>query len=175
MNEKNIVPNQAIESKIFLIRGRKVMVDRDLAELYEVETKYLNRQVRRNLERFPEEFMFQLNQEESAELVTNCHRFKTMKHSSVFPLAFTEHGVAMLASVLKSKRAIKISIHIINTFVNLRRWTATHQKLAYQLGELAKRVDMHDREIRHVMKFIQELISSEEQPEPPKRRIGFHP
>jgi len=105
-----IITQGLIENNIFLIRGQKIMIDRDLAKLYGVETKYLNRQVKRNIGRFPGEFMFQLNPEEKNELVTKCHRFETMKHSSVLPYAFTEHGVAMLASVLKSETAVKISI-----------------------------------------------------------------
>ena len=105
---KTLIPHETIEQRIFLIRGHKVMIDRDLAELYGVETKHLNRQVRRNIQRFPKEFMLHLTTEEKNELVTNCHRFKTMKHSSVLPYAFTEYGVAMLASVLNSEKAIQV-------------------------------------------------------------------
>ncbi len=93
----DLIPQEIIEQKIFLVRGHKVMIDRDIAELYGVETKYLNRQVKRNIQRFPEEFMFQLTADEKDELVTFCHRFRTMKHSNAMPYAFTEHGVAMLA------------------------------------------------------------------------------
>ena len=109
----NIIPQEIIEQRIFLIREQKVMIDRDLAELFGVETKYLNRQVKRNIERFPKEFMFQLTKKEKNELVTNWHRFASLKHSSYPPFVFTEHGVAMLASVLNSKSAIKMSIHIV--------------------------------------------------------------
>ena len=104
---KGLIPQERIEQRIFIIRGEKVMMDRDLAELYGVKTKYLNQQVRRNIKRFPQEFMFLLTKEERNELVAICNRFQTMKHSSVLPYAFTEHGVAMLASVLRSERAIK--------------------------------------------------------------------
>jgi hypothetical protein len=90
---KDLIPKETIEQRIFLIRNQKVMIDRDLAELYGVETKHLNRQVKRNIQRFPEEFMFQLTNKERNQLVTICHRFKTMKHSSSLPYAFTEHGV----------------------------------------------------------------------------------
>lgn len=114
---KELIPQERIEQRIFLIRGHRVMIDRDLAELYGVKTKYLNQQVRRNIKRFPQEFMLPLTEEERDELVAICNRFRTMKHSSTLPYAFTEHGVAMLASVLKSERAIKISIIIIKTFV----------------------------------------------------------
>src|SRR3989338_1078470 len=129
---KTLVPQEIIQQRIFLIRGQKVMIDHDLAGLYGVETKYLNRQVRRNQERFPEEFMFRLTREETRELVTNCHRFESLKHSSYLPCAFTEHGVAMLASVLKSKRAVKISIHIVKTFVKLRQIISSHKELAHK-------------------------------------------
>ena len=114
---KTVALYGAIEGMIFVIRGKKVMIDRDLARLYEVETKNLNRQVRRNIERFPEEFMFQLTAHEKNELVTNCHRFEPLKHSTSLPYAFTEHGVTMLAGALKSERAVKISIHIVKTFI----------------------------------------------------------
>ena len=105
---KIVIPDEVIERKIFLIHNKRVMLNRDLAGLYGVETKYLNRQVKRNIQRFPEEFCFRLNMQEKTELVTICHRFKTMKHSTSLPYVFTEHGVAMLASVLNSERAVKI-------------------------------------------------------------------
>src|SRR3989338_1426686 len=129
---KAIIPQETIEQRIFLIRNQKVIVDRDLAELYGVETKHLNRQVKRNIQRFPEEFMLQLTIEERNQLVTICHRFKTMKHSSSLPYVFTEHGVAMLSSVLKSDRAVKISINIIKTFVKLRQIISSHKELAHK-------------------------------------------
>ena len=162
-----------IERMIFLIRGHRVMIDRDLAMLYGVETKYLNRQVKRNRERFPEEFMFQLTRKEQEELVTNWHRFETLKHSSSLPYAFTENGVAMLASVLNSERAVKISIHVVKTFVKLRRWVTTSKELARRLGELEARVGEHDEEIQLIIRALRELINSPE-PEKSKRRIGFH-
>ena len=146
------------------------MIDRDLAALYAVETKYLNRQVKRNLVRFPEEFMFQLNRNEKNELVTNWHRFASLKHSNLLPYAFNEYGVAMLASVLKSERAVKISIFIIKTFVRLRQGLASHKKLTQKIQELAQKVDRHDVEIGLVIKAIEKMIAVEQKP---KRRIGF--
>lgn len=162
-----------IEEMIFHIRGQRVMIDRDLARLYGVETKHLNRQVRRNRERFPEEFMFQLTEEERDELVTNWHRLNPLKHSPSLPHAFTENGVAMLASVLNSERAVKISIHIVKTFVKLRRWVVTYKELASKLNELEARVEDHDEEIRSIFEALQKLINPS-RPEKPKRRIGFH-
>ena len=147
------------------------MVDRDLAELYGVGTKVLNQAVNRNEERFPD-FMFRLNEEETKELVTNCDRFKSLKHSTVRPRAFTEHGVAMLASVLKSERAVKISIHIVKTFIRLREFINTHKELAQKMKELEEKVGKHDKEITAIVEIIKRLIS---EPEKPKGKIGFHP
>ncbi len=169
--KKLTITQDLIENKIFLIRGQKVMIDRDLAKLYSVETKYLNRQVKRNIGRFPGEFMFQLNPEEKNELVTKCHRFETMKHSSVLPYAFTEHGVAMLASVLKSETAVKISIQIIKVFIKLKQILSTHKELAYKLAELERKIEKHDTQIQAIFKAIRQLMSV---PGKPKRRIGFH-
>lgn len=168
----DIAIRENIEEKIFLIRGHKVMIDYDLALLYGVETKYLNRQVKRNQERFPEEFMFRLNQEEKEELVTNWHRLKALKHSSSLPQAFTENGVAMLASVLNSDRAIKISIYIIKTFVKLRRWIAGSKELSRRLDQLEARVGQHDEEIRSIFEALHELIDHPST-DKSKRSIGF--
>ena len=168
---KELVPGAAIEQKIFLIRGKRVMIDRDLAELYDVETKYLNRQVRRNKERFPEDFMFQLMPNERDELVTNWHRFESMKHSSVLPYAFTEHGVAMLASVLNSGIAVKISIVIIKTFVKLREVLSTHKELTYKLVELEHKIEKHDEDIQAIFEAIRNLMAPP--PIRPKPQIGF--
>ena len=168
-----LVSHEMIENRIFLIRGRKVMIDRDLAELYGVETKYLNRQIRVNIDRFPNEFMFRLTIDERDELVQICHRFETMKHSSSMPYVFTEHGVAMLSSVLNSKRAIRISILIIKTFVKLREIITTHKELAHKLKELEGKLEKHDGEIQAIFEAIRQLM--EPPPEKPKPMIGFHP
>ena len=170
MESKVLVPVETIEQKILLIRGQKVMLDRDLAVLYGVETKYLNRQVKRNIERFPKEFMFKLTKYEKDELVTNWHRFALLKHSYSSPYAFTEHGVAMLAAVLNSKQAIRMSILIVKTFVRLREILGTHKELVQKLKLLEMRVDGHDEEIESIMEAIHQLIST---PEKPKNRIGF--
>lgn len=167
---KDLIPQETIEQRIFLIRHQKVMIDRDLAELYGVETKHLNRQVKRNILRFPGEFMFQLTIEERSQLVTICHRFKTMKHSSSLPYAFTEHGVAMLASVLKSDRAVKISINIIKTFVKLREMLSTNKELAHKFDQLERKIEKHDEEIKLIFDAIRQLMIP---PEPKRKRIGF--
>lgn len=167
---RSVTAQKVIEERIFLIRGCKVMIDRDLAELYAVETKNLNRQVRRNIQRFPKEFMFRLTEKEKKELVTICHRFKTLRHSTVLPQAFTEHGVAMLASVLKSERAIKISIGIIKTFVKLREIVSSHKELLYKLSKLERKAEKHDTEIYAIFEAIRQLMTA---PEKSKQKIGF--
>lgn len=164
---KSIIPVKAIENKIFLIRGQKVMLDRDLAALYGVKTKYLNQQVSRNIDRFPPSFMFRLSAEEKTELVANCNRFSSLKHSNFTPYAFTEHGVAMLASVLKSKIAVKISIRIIETFVRLRQMIAANSELSRRLDELESK---YDAQFKAVFAAIRGLMST---PEEPKKHIGF--
>jgi len=164
---EELVPQVVIENRILEIRGQKVMIDRDLAELFNVETKYLNRQVRRNPEKFQEEFMFILSEQEKIELVTKCHRFESMKHSTTQPMAFTEHGVAMLATVLKSAIAVKMSIYIIKTFVRLRHLMLTHKDLANKLDLLEKRVFKHDSDIRQLVRDIRKLTITK------PSKIGF--
>ncbi|MCX6122581.1 MAG: ORF6N domain-containing protein [Ignavibacteriales bacterium] len=135
IKSKAIIPVNLIEQRIFIIRGVKVMIDRDIAELYGAETKYLNRQVRRNRDRFPHEFVFRLTIKEKEELVTNWHRFELLKHSTALPHAFTEHGIAMLATVLKSQQAVHMSILIVKTFVRLREILIFHRKISQILIE----------------------------------------
>ncbi|MCQ9206572.1 MAG: ORF6N domain-containing protein [Omnitrophica bacterium] len=163
----HLILQERIEEKIFLIRGHKIMLDRDLAKLYGVETKYLNRQVKRNIQRFPQEFMFHLSVEEKNELVTNWHRFKTMKHSSTLPYAFTEYGALMLANVLKSSRAIKMSIAIIRTFIKLREIAVTHKDLQQKIEAMERK---YDKQFKVVFEAIGKLLTP---PEKSKRRIGF--
>lgn len=130
------VPIVSIESRILTIRGRQVMVDRDLAELYQVDTKRLNEQVKRNSERFPAKFRFQLDDQEKTELVANCDRFKTLRHSSVNPFVFTEQGVAMLSAVLKSERAVHTSIRIIEAFVSMRSFLMNHASIFQRIESM---------------------------------------
>jgi len=161
-----------IEEMIFVFRGHRVMMDRDLARLYGVETKYLNRQVRRNYKRFPEEFVFQLSKKETEELVTNWHRFSSLKHSSALPMAFTEHGVGMLAGVLNSEQAIQMSVRIIKEFVRLRRLVHAHKELARRLGQLEQKIVSHDESIAELLEAMHRII---DEPFGAKRRIGFTP
>lgn len=135
---KVIVPAEAIERKIYLSRGHKVMLDRNLAQLYEVSTKVLNQAVKRNIRRFPEDFMFQLSKEETKQLVTNCDRFASLKHSSITPHAFTQEGVAMLSSVLNSERSIQVNIQIMRAFIKLREMLSTHIDLKRKIENMEK-------------------------------------
>ena len=131
MNDLTVIKNL-----IYEIRGQKVMIDRDLAELYEIETKKLNQAVKRNLKRFPKDFMFQLTDEEQKELVTNCDHLKNLKYSYQNAYAFTEHGVTMLASILNSDKAIEINVQIVRAFVQLRQFVLEHKDLTKRFAEL---------------------------------------
>ena len=165
----SIVLQERIEKKIFLIRGKKVMLDKDLAILYEVPTKRLNEQVKRNIERFPEDFMFQLTKREKAEVVANCDHLKTLKFSPQLPYAFTEQGVAMLSSVLNSKRAIMANIQIMRTFTKIRELLATHKDLQRKIEDMESK---YDQQFKAVFEAIRQLLEPPI-PEKPKGRIGF--
>jgi len=145
------------------------MVDRDLAELYEVTTKALNQAVKRNKNRFPREFMFRLTFKEKKELVTNCDRFASLKYSTSLPCVFTEHGVAMLSSVLNSERAIQVNIAIVKTFIRLREILNSHKKLAEKIEALENK---YDTQFKVVFEAIRQLMREEEKPKAP---MGFHP
>jgi hypothetical protein len=167
---KSLIPTERIEQSILLIRGQKVILDVDLAQLYGVTTKRLNEQVKRNVDKFPDDFMFQLTRQETAELVANCDRFKNLKHSTSLPYAFTEHGAIMAATILNSKTATKVSIHVVRAFVKLREMLKSHAELAQKIGELERCMVTHDKAIRSLFDAIKKLM------EPPKIRsnkIGF--
>ena len=162
-----LVPVEVIEGKILLICGQKVMMDRDLAGLYGVATKVLNQAVKRNFKRFPGDFMFKLTVPEKNELVTNCDRFRTLKHSTATPYAFTEQGVAMLSSVLNSERAVHVNIEIMRAFVKLREMLAAHKDLARKLDQMEKK---YDAQFKVVFDAIRQLMTP---PEPKRKKIGF--
>ena len=167
MVEKNLVPVELIESKILLIHGQKVMLDTDLASLYGVETKALTRAVRRNLERFPGDFMFQLKPEEFANLRRQFGTSSQWGGRRYAPHAFTEQGVAMLSSVLRSQRAVLVNVEIMRTFVRLRQILAAHADLQRRLDELE---DKYDSKFKVVFEAIRQLMQP---PEKPRKRIGF--
>ncbi|NLA25455.1 MAG: ORF6N domain-containing protein [Bacteroidales bacterium] len=166
MSKEIQLSQEHIENKIFKIRGEQVMLDRDLAEMYQVEVKRLNEQVKRNIERFPELYRFQLNNEEKNELVANCDRFESLKHSSVNPYAFTEQGVAMLSSVLRSKIAVKVSIQIINAFVYMRKLIGQETIQHLRLSNIENKLVEHDQKFN-------KLFSAIENNELPQRGIYF--
>lgn len=170
-NMSNLIRLSNLECRIILIRGQRVILDRDLAEMYGVETKYLNRQVKRNRARFPKEYMFQLTEKEKAEVVTICHHLPDLKYSHHLPYAFTEHGVAMLSAVLNSPRAIKVSIFIVNIFVRLREAATNNKLIRLKLDQLENMVNKHDLEIGIIFKAIKKMLTPP--PEPPRRPIGF--
>jgi hypothetical protein len=165
------VVEASLEHRILTIRGRSVMIDADLAELYGVQTRVLNQAVRRNRERFPAPFMFQLTRAEKQEVITNCDHLAKLKYSSVLPLAFTEHGTLMLGNVLSSERAIEVSLLIVRTFVSIREMLSSHKDLASKLNELERKVGGHDDAIADLIDAIRRLAAT-----PPGRKsrpIGF--
>jgi len=169
MASKNLpIPVERIEKAILLVRGQKVLLDRDLAVLYGVETRALNQAVRRNINRFPPDFMFELTREEimriSQTVISSEIKYSKRVH------AFTEQGVAMLSSVLKSERAIEVNSAIMRVFVRLREMMATHKELAFKLIELEERLEGHDEQIQNIFEAIRQLMTP---PEPARKKIGF--
>jgi phage regulator Rha-like protein len=162
MTENTIIPIERVAEKIYLIRDKKVMLDSDLAELYEVPTKRLNEQVKRNIRRFPEDFMFQLTKEEFEYLKS---QFATSSWGGrrTMPYVFTEQGVAMLSSVLHSDRAIDINVAIIRTFIRLREMLSTHK-------DIARKIEEHDQHISNLYTYIEQILS---QPKGKKKPIGY--
>jgi len=168
-----LVPIERIQNLIFLIRGEKVMLDSHLAELYRVDTGALNRAVRRNAGRFPDDFMFQLAPQELANLKCQIgiSSFRHGGRRRSRPYAFTEQGVAMLSSVLRSERAVQVNVAIMRAFVSLRRMLATNETLARKLAELERKLEGHDQAIKSLFDAIRELMAPLAKP---KREIGFH-
>ncbi|MBI5816036.1 MAG: ORF6N domain-containing protein [Nitrospinae bacterium] len=164
---KALVPTEVIEKKILLMRGEKVMLDTDLAALYGVTTRRLNEQVKRNRERFPEEFMFQLTEHEKAEVVANCDHLMRLKFSPNLPYAFTEYGAVMLATVINSPLAVQTSIQIVKTFVRLRQLLASNAKLARKLNDLENK---YDAQFKVVFDAIRRLMNPAV---PARNKIGF--
>ena len=167
------VDPREIEAAVHFVRGHRVMIDADLARLYGVTTSALNQAVKRNLERFPEDFMFQMTPAEfedwkSQIVISNPGAKMALRKR---PNAFTEHGVAMLSSVLNSPTAARVNIEIMRTFVRLRRLMATPGELVEQLNRLAETVQTHDGQIKQIVHVLEHMLA---EPEEPKRRIGFH-
>lgn len=168
MPDQSLVPVEAIMSKILFLRGEKVLLDRDLAELYGVETRVLNQAVRRNARRFPKDFMFTLTREEVMRISQSVTSSQVKYSKRV--TAFTEQGVAMLSSVLHSERAIEVNVAIMRAFVQLRRMIGSHEELARKLAELEARLAEHDEQIQAIFEAIRQLMAP---PDRPPRKIGF--
>jgi len=174
--EKSLIPVEIIENKIYLIRGVKVMLDSDLAELYQVSTKVLNQAVKRNIERFPSDFMIQLNNREitvlnRSQIVTGSQKHRDPKY---LPYAFTEQGVAMLSAVLKSKRAVQMSITIVRAFIKLREMLATHKNLIREFEKMKRTQKNHGQHIVNILNVISQLLNPPLDKNP-KEPIGFKP
>jgi len=171
-NEVMVIDDEQIKNRIYIIRNKQVMIDREIAEIFDVTTKRLNEQVKRNIDRFPPEFCFQLNETEKNELVANCDQLNNLKYSSVCPYAFTEQGIAMLTSVLRSDVAVKMSIQIINAFVNMRKFLTEN-------GEIFKKIDILEKrqlsfEIKTETKFENILNAIEDKSIKPKQGIFYN-
>ncbi|MFA5103595.1 MAG: ORF6N domain-containing protein [Candidatus Margulisiibacteriota bacterium] len=165
-----IMPTECLDSMIFSLRGQRVMIDFDLAKLYGVSTKRINEQLKRNKRRFPDDFVFCLSYNEKQELVANCDRFRTLKHSSTLPYAFTEQGVAMLSTVLNSEHAILVNIAIMRAFVRIRQLISFNKDLVQKLAEIEHRLGRHDQDINELFAIVGRLLQFEEQP---KKKFGF--
>ena len=165
-----LIPDEVVMNKILLIRGKKVMIDNDIAALYGVSTKRLNEQVKRNKKRFPEDFMFQLSPDEKDEVVANCDHLNNLKYSPNLPYVFTEHGAVMLASVLNSDRAIEVNIQIVRIFTKIREVILTNNDILLKLERLEHKVSDHDENIQMIFKAIRQLLNP---PAEPRRKNGF--
>jgi phage regulator Rha-like protein len=165
-----MIATETVARRILLIRGHKVMLDADLAELYGIPTKVLNQAVRRNIQRFPADFMFQLDKVEKEQVVTNCDHLTKLKFSPTQPYAFTEHGALMLGNVLKSDRAVEISLLVVRAFVELREMLSTHKDLAAKLEVLEQKIGSHDQAIAGLIDAIRQLMTA---PSQSQRSIGF--
>jgi len=165
-----IIPLETISQKIFIIRDVKVMLDADLAELYQVSTKVLNQAIKRNTNRFPTDFMFQLTEIERNKVVTICDHLSRLRFSHQLPYAFTEHGVAMLSSVLRSPRAVQMNIFIIRAFIKLREMLTLNKDLSQRVDILEREQEKQGVHIRAINTVVKQLI---DEPIKPKERIGF--
>ena len=169
-----LIPDEVIMRKIYLLRGSKVMMDRDLAELYEIETKQLKRAVRRNISRFPEDFMVELNLEEF-KVLRSQFGTSSWGGSRYVPMAFTEHGIIMLASVLNSERAIQVNIQIVRVFIRMREILSSHKDLLLKLEKIAHKLAEHDDQILVIFEYLKKLEQAKHQmqEQQKRKRVGF--
>ena len=177
-------PLVSIDSSILQIRGHKVMIDTDLAALYGVPTKALNQAIKRNAQRFPQDFMFQLSLAEKQEVVTNCDHLAKLKFSKMLPFAFTEHGAIQAANVMNSTQAVEMSVYVVRAFVRLREAIISNKELAHRLDELENKADLmelkHDSfehntrvQLKQIFEAMRGLMATPEPEQPKKRAIGF--
>lgn len=174
-NTKILIPDELILTKIYMIREKKVMLDMDLADLYGVPTKRLNEQVKRNIKRFPEDFMFRLTEQEKQELVANCDHLKRLRFSPNLPYVFTEHGAVMLASILNSDRAIIVNIQIVRVFTRMRQLLESHTEILRKLEQIQKNDLDQDRQILLIFKYLKQLEQAKQQldDQANRKKIGF--
>ena len=168
-----IISHEVIINKIYQIRTQKVMLDTDLADLYQVETKQLKRQVRRNADRFPEDFMFELTEEEYSTIRSQNGTLKQGAHAKYLPMAFTEQGVAMLSSVLNSTRAIKVNIQIIRIFTQIRQLLSEHTELRMEVEKIKQKLDNQDKNMELVFRYLDGLLDKKDQPQQTRKSIGY--
>ena len=178
MEEKEILIHQTIENKIYFIRGQKVMIDRDLAELYGMKTRLLNQALRRNMDRFPSDFMFQLSEIEYNSLMSQIETSKKGKGGPrKLPYVFTEYGVLMLSSILNSERAIQVNIQIMRIFARIRQMFIDNTELRLEIEQIKKKINNHDKNIEIVFSYLDELAAKFDKPtkkkEKPINKIGF--
>lgn len=175
METEHIVKQAAITDdtvlqRIYLVRGKRIMLDRDLAVLYDYETKRMNEQVKRNQSRFPANFMFQLTSDEVGRLQSQFATANVSVKSRTLPYAFTEHGVLMLASVLKSETAVQVSVHVVEAFVKLREMVLTHKDILFKIEQLEKKQVVQDASIKQLLQYIKLFVHHKQHPQSP---IGF--
>ena len=170
MQKPRIVVLAQVDRTIQALRGERVMLDRDLAEIYGVTTKALNQAVKRNEHRFPADFRFRLTREERDEVVTNCDHLRTLKYAAALPWAFTEHGALMAATVLNSPRAVEMSVFVVRAFVRLREYARGHAEIAKRLDALERKVTGHDEDLQEMFNALRALLTPSPQT---KREIGF--
>ena len=171
-----LIQEQVVLEKIYHIRDQKVMLDLDLAVLYEVETRALKQAVKRNIQRFPDDFMFQLTKEEWQQVITICDNLpKSVKFSPATPFVFTEQGVAMLSSILNSERAINVNIQVIRIFARLRNMVADNTQIRLEIEKIKNKLENQDKNMEIVFQYLDELLELKETPVPKRKRIGFKP
>lgn len=167
---ENLIPDEVIMKKIIMMRGMNVMISNDLAELFGVTTKRLNEQVKRNIQRFPTHFMFQLTDIEKEKVVANCDHLRNLKYSPYLPYVFTEYGTVMLANVLNSPRAIQVSIRIVEIYIEMREYLLTNKDLLIKMEQLEKRVDKQDLKVSLVFDYLKKFMDAQNKP---RKQIGY--